>query len=175
MTHCKFCGVEIHDESVKPVARGSWLDAEKIYLCDEHIPWLKDSRIIQINDPCYLEDEVYEYAVVPKMDILVRRMDLFQVYIALRGWLLVNPKYPRMSPITNIMMDMKTKIDNGQLLNLQLAILHIHWATYAKEIEIDFDEYDFFNPMDCSAFDTINMQNYQDSLTSYMHTLLRVL
>lgn len=174
MTHCKFCGIEVADES-KPIARGSWFDAEKIYLCADHAKWLYDKRIIQINNPSYFDDEVYEYAVVPKMDINIRRMDLFQVYITLRGWLLMNPKYPRLSPITNIMMDLKDKLDNDQLLNVQLAILHIHWVTFAKETEIDFHQYDFFNPMSCNAFDEFSMETYQDNLTSYIHTLLKVL
>lgn len=173
MKHCKFCGCAIDLESTKPVAVGSWLDAEKIYLCDEHIPWLNDTTEIELIDPFYRNDESWQGNVVPVGSIKVARMALMQVYVVLRGWLLMNPKYPRKTPIQNIMIDMAQKLPNYQLMDLNLALLFIHWVTIEDECEIDFEEFDFFNPCTASIFDTMNMQSYQDRFTSFIHTVLK--
>jgi hypothetical protein len=170
--HCKYCGCEVLPR--KPVAVGSWLDAEKIYLCDEHLLWLNDETEVEMVDSFYREDESWRGSVLPVKSIKVPRRALIQVYIALRGWLLVEPKYPRKTPIQNIMIYASERLPNDCLMDLNLALLFIHWVTVEDERHIDFEEFDFFNPCTAEIFDTMSMQSYQDCFSKYIHNVLRV-
>ena len=174
MIQCKFCACELDSNISKLVRAGSWFDAEKIYLCNEHAPLLNDKTEIELIDPCYREDESWEGNVVPVKSITVSRMALMQTYLALRGWILMKPEYPRKTPIQNIMIDVAKKLPNSQLMDLNLALLYIHWVTIEDERQIDVEEFDFFNPCSASIFDTMSMQNYQNSFTKYIHRELTI-
>lgn len=172
MNQCRFCSCEVESDR-KPIAVGSWLDAEKIYLCNAHTKLVSDESEIELVEDYYLKDQSWEGALLPLRSIKVTKMALMTLYIELCKWTLMNPPYPRKSPIINLMIILERKLPNNQLSPIHQALLFIHWITIEQGRNIDYIEFDFFNPCDSSLFDTLSMHDYRDKISHYIHNLLK--
>ena len=172
MNNCRFCGVS---GTHTLVSQGIWLDKEKIYICDTHLTFMSDKRRVNVvHTNYYFKDQTYEFAARPPEKIYVSKQALMQIFLCVKRWTLMAPPYPRKSPIENIFLNIKHEVNITEWTNIYMCLLYIHWI-YENEHELDYEEYNFFNPCDSSMFDTDSMQDYQDHVTKCVHQWLKVL